>query len=256
MGTVKFCIVVPWHNPTQREKFLQEWGVSAVSDYLIMEQDIGGQGCARTKNSGIRKAINRGAEVIIILDDDCFPEETTTLSAFAECHLDALKVQDIPIFAAVTDPPSRGTPYFNRTMPIPIAASMGFWTENPDYDAPRQLCSIEECHFKKGIISGMYFPLCGMNLAFRAEEWPWCSFINVPRFDDIWMGFIFQKHAYSQRKAFNLRGPTVRHSRQSSVWKNLRAEAINMERNETIWQEIDAMPKDLSHQEVIRRLGL
>ena len=127
---------------------------------------------------------------------------------------------------------------------MPVAASMGFWSEIGDYDACGQLVhgATYPMKFRKETIHGRYFPLCGMNLAFRAGEWPWCRFLDVDRFDDIWQGWIWQRRAYADGKCFNLGGPMVRHSRQSNVWENLRAEAVNLEENETAWQRAAVEP--------------
>lgn len=94
-----------------------------------------------------------------------------------------------------------------------------------------------------------------MNLAFRSEEWPWCQFVNVPRMDDIWSGFLWQKKAYLEGKCFNLNGPIVYHSRQSNVWSNLKIETDNLERNETLWSEIATGPL-LAYNEMLQRYGL
>lgn len=144
----------------------------------------------------------------------------------------------------VTWPPSRGTPYYARSVTMPVAASMGFWLGIGDYDAPGQLVhgATRPMTFRRDTMFGRYFPLCGMNLAFRASEWPWCKFVDIPRFDDIWQGFLWQRRAYADGKCFNLAGPLVQHSRQSNVWQNLREEAQNLERNETFWQEVHRLP--------------
>jgi hypothetical protein len=242
----KTIIVTPWHNPDQLSLFLKAWGIDPKQppDFLHLQQDKTKQGCAKTKNAGIRAAMKKGAEIIIILDDDCFPCFDETLREFAEEHEAALEPQSLPLFEAVTDPPSRGTPYFQHTCVMEVAASMGFWEHVGDYDAPAQLVrgQLHPMIFSQKVIHGRYFPLCGMNLAFRVEEWPWCQFIDVERFDDIWQGFLWQRKAYTDGKCFNLRGPTVRHSRQSNVWHNLRVEAANLERNETIWQRAATEP--------------
>jgi hypothetical protein len=239
---MKTTIVVPWHNREQLQLCKDAWQFNGGHS-VVFQQDKDKSGCALTKNRGIRRAIDEGAKVVIVLDDDCFPHEGQSLDEFIAAHQEALRPQPVEIFEVVTDPPSRGTPYFNRTIAMPVAASMGFWSHVGDYDAPGQLVhgAMKPMQFSRKAISGRYFPLCGMNLAFRAEEWPWCQFVNVPRFDDIWQGFLWQRKAYAAGQCFNLAGPMVRHSRQSNVWANLRDEAVNLERNETIWQEIHAM---------------
>ena len=243
----KTIIVTPWHDRTQIHKFLAAWGLDPKSElpsYLHLQRDKTKQGCASTKNAGIKAAMKKGAETIIILDDDCFPCLDESLQEFAEAHEIALEPQELRLFEAVTDPPSRGTPYFKKSVMMPVAASMGYWKEIGDYDAPAQLVrgATHPMTFKRGLIYGSYFPLCGMNLAFRVEEFPWCQFVDVERFDDIWQGFIWQRKAYANGQCFNLGGPMIRHSRQSNVWHNLRVEAPNLERNETIWQRAATLP--------------
>lgn len=241
-------IVTPWHSQEQRDKFLSAWGFYSKEElpsYLILQQDRDREGCAATKNKGIQQAINQGADTIIILDDDCFPTfDSPTLQDLADAHEKALNPQEIELFQAVTDPPSRGTPYFATSLTMPVAASMGFWTNVGDYDAPAQLVrgQTHPMKFSRTAIHGRYFPLCGMNLAFRAEEYPWCRFIEVERFDDIWQGFLWQRKAYAEGKCFNLNGPLIHHSRQSNVWHNLRVEAPNLERNEELWKQAATLP--------------
>jgi hypothetical protein len=242
---MNFRVIVPWHNHDQIESFLGAWGVSNKDpSWLYLQQDKNKEGCALTKNAGIRRAIDDGAEFVIVLDDDCYPDQQlggpVLLDELASDHIRALSPQTIDLFEPVTVPQSRGTPYLSKSIALEVAASMGFWTEVGDYAAPEQLV-FGQCHpmtFRRVPIFGRYFPLCGMNLAFRASRWPWCQFINVPRYDDIWQGLIWQKNAYANNMCFNLAGPIVRHSRQSNVWKNLKIEAANAEANETLWKEV------------------
>jgi len=249
-------VVVPWYNPRQIADFMSAWKITMDDPRVVFQQDVKREGCATTKNKGIGAAVLRGADTVIILDDDCFPY-VHDLQYFIDLHEAALQPQEVEMFETVTSPASRGTPYFSRTVKMPVAASMGFWTNIGDYDAPGQLVhgATHPMEFKQKAITGKYFPLCGMNLAFRLEEWPWCKFIDVPRFDDIWQGFLWQKKAYSEGKCFNLAGPLVEHSRQSNVWKNLRDEAPNMERNETLWQDIHNAP--MADYEILKqKVGL
>jgi len=252
----KYVIVVPWHREEEIQEFMEAWGISTVPDWLILQHDEHREGCAVTKNRGIARALVRGADVVVILDGDCYPgDELRSLQGLAEWHIDALRPQEVEMFQAVTYPPSRGTPYMKRTMEMPVAASMGFWEENGDHCAVRQLATNNEpMRFSQGTIFGKYFPLCGMNLAFRPADWdPWCRFIEVERFDDIWQGWLWQKKAYAEGYCFNLNGPRIRHSRQSHVWGNLRAEVKHLEKNETLWIEIAKYPS-LEYEELRRLL--
>ena len=233
-------VIVPWHNREQLNRFLTAWKVFETDDRLLLVQDKDKSGCAATKNRGIKLAMEEGVETVIVLDDDCFPNQNQTLGEFIVAHLEALKPQFQQWFKSVTTPPSRGTPYFIRK-DMPVAASMGFWLGVGDYDACSQLVvgANTPMFFNTDLIFGQYFPLCGMNLAFRPKDWwPWCRFIDVPRFDDIWMGWLWQKEAYRRGACFNLAGPIVHHSRQSNVWANLRDEVKHLEANETLWQKI------------------
>lgn len=264
-------VVVPWHNEEQFEQFCEAWQVLNVGCVTFCDEttiatfapqrDTTKAGCAATKNAGIMRAIAAGADVVVVLDDDCFPTDTrnSRLASLVLGHLAALKPQPVPMFRTVTKPASRGTPFKpeNRCMTMPVAASMGFWVGVGDYDAPSQLVYGPEhpMKFKTRPVFGQYFPLCGMNLAFTATWWPWCKFIDVPRYDDIWQGWLWQKKAYSMGYCFNLGGPLVRHASQSNVWANLKDEAQNAERNETLWREI-AEARSHEYEELKREVGL
>lgn len=238
-----FGVAVAWWNESQRDQFLSAWGIRDLPDWLFLQQDTEREGGARTKNKAVRRAVDAGAEVIICLDDDCFPcEPGQTLEEFAHLHIEALKPQPVRMFEVVTDPPSRGTPYEELDIIMPVAASMGFWTEIGDYDAPRQLAfgAHHPMTFSQKTVYGRYFPFGAMNYAFRPDSWePWFYLVaEAGRFDDIWMGWLWQREAYRRGHCFNLAGPVVRHSRQSNVWQNLRGEAEHLEENETLWKRI------------------
>jgi len=239
---VESCVVVtPWHKEQQRDEFLSAWGITESCSYLILQHDADHEGCGFTKNKGIARAISCGFTTVVILDDDCFPTiETPTLQSLITQHCNALEPQPVEMFQTVTDPPSRGTPFNEHSLTMPVAASMGFWTEIGDYCAVRQLAfDCGPMEVKPQTIFGKYFPLCGMNLAFKPLDWlPWCDFIDVPRFDDIWMGWLWQREAYRRKHCFNLNGPVVRHSRQSNVWANLKDEAKFLQTNERLWSDI------------------
>jgi hypothetical protein len=264
-------VVVAWHDQQQIQAWLKAWGVPVsfpFPDWLVLQHDAQREGCAVTKNKGVAEAIRRGADIVVVLDDDCLPGHLTpalspnggegeregalgirtpvqTLQHLAQLHVEALQPQEIEMILPVTNPISRGTPYRARTVKLPVAASMGFWTEVGDYDAASQLVygATHPMEFKRIQVTNQYFSLCGMNLAYRPKDWlPWCEFINVPRFDDIWMGWLWQREAYRRGYCFNLNGPLVRHSRQSNVWKNLQLEAVHLEWNETGWAKIATTP--------------
>ncbi len=268
---MRFAVVVPWHNPKQIAAFLTAWGARLDAEWLFMQQDISQAGCAVTKNAGIARALAAGAEYIVVVDDDCLPPESVqpiagpmkglyaegptagyTLEKFAEDHIIALQPQQVRMMYPTTHPQSRGTPYRNHHITMPVAASMGFWLKNPDFDAMTTLVlgPAPETNFTPITINYFYFPFSGMNFAFHRKWAEEAVLINVPRYDDIWMGFIWQKVAYEKGYCFNLRGPLLTHTRQSDVWKNLQAEVKYLEINETLWSTIHAAPAGLSAGEL------
>lgn len=235
------AVVTPWHRAEQRDAFLAAWQIESPPDWLVLQQDEDRSGCAVTKNRGVQRAVVRGADIVLVLDDDCYPYAPhATLPALAAAHVAALEPQPVRMFATVTSPPSRGTPYSALDVTMPVAASLGFWRGIGDYCGVRSLAFANApMTFDRAPISGRYFALCGMNVAFRPVEWsPWCEFINVPRFDDIWMGWLWQREAYRRGYCFNLGGPDITHARQSNVWQNVRDEAVHLEASETLWQKI------------------
>lgn len=247
----KFAVVTPWHNPKQRDAFLEAWGITgAVPDFLYLQQDADKCGCALTKNRGIQRAIDSGAEVIVVLDDDCFPDGAqdygNSLEKLANLHLAALEPVEVERYRVVTNPQSRGTPYYRRTMKMPVAAAIGFWSHVPDLCAPAQLVRGPLCPmtFDRRPIYGDAFAYCGMNVSFKSKWWPWCSFVDLQRVDDIFAGYLFQKEAYRLGHCFNLGAPLVRHDRQSNVWANLREEQKYLEKNETLWSDILCHPSN------------
>jgi len=255
MSNEKVGVVVAWHNPSQIKEWCDQWRAwdyQNTPDFLFLEEDRNKEGCARTKNKGVRRAMEAGCDIVLVMDDDCFPiSELQGLESWVAAHVQALQPMEVPMLLPVTNPISRGTPYATRTIKMPVAASVGFWTHIGDYDACAQLVrgARTPMTFNHDPMFGRYFPLCGMNIAFRPKDWLmpdgrlWCEFIDVPRFDDIWMGWLWQREAYRRGDCFNLNGPLVKHSRQSNVWQNLRDESKYLEQNETLWQKIATHPQ-------------
>lgn len=251
------CCVVAWHNPVQRDKFCAAWNVGTIPDWLVFQRDEGWKSCARTKNLGVAESVKRGAEIVVVIDDDMFPTlGVRSLEQVMEAHLKALEPQSVELFVPVTHPISRGTPHMvaNRSVRMKTAASMGWWMGIPDWDAMSQIVygAQAKMEFKPQALYGRYAAISGMNLAFRTEFLPWASFIEVDRYDDVWMALLLMKEAYRRGYCINLGGPVLAHSRQSDPWANLRAEAKYAEENEVLWQTIATSP-DTSY-ESLRKL--
>lgn len=254
---MRYVIIVPWHKEEVKQGFMEAWNLLTIPQWLLLEQDIEKIGCAQMKNELIKKAYEMGAEVIGVLDSDCYPVGDMNLQDWIEGHIIALENQEVEMFEVITKPQSRGTPYYNRTIKMPVAASIGFWEGVPDWDAVSQIVrGDEKMTFSRKTIYGKHFAFSGMNFAFH-RQWIDCAqLFNIERFDDIFMGFIWQKKAYELKYCFNLNGPLVYHSRQSNAWNNLKIESEYLEQNEVIWQDIYNLPDSCSCKEAINYLTL
>src|SRR5690606_26197326 len=90
-----------------------------------------------------------------------------------------------------------------------------------------------------------YFPMCGMNLAWRAELTPALYFglfgpeYGFDQFDDIWPGVLVKKVLDHLGYAVNSGHPSVEHRKQSNVFVNLNKQAPGMAMNEVFWREVD-----------------
>ena len=207
------------------------------------------------RNYGFLKAYQLGAEVIITLDDDCYPVKNHHL---VNQHLANLSLT-ISKRWINTNPDirhlyTRGMPYLNRNQQ-PVMLSHGLWTGVLDHDGPTHLQHLNfrakfAEHFLQIIPSGAYFPMCSMNLAFKREITPlmyqplmgenskgyrW----QYDRFDDIWAG-IFAKKIIDHLGYGVVNGaPFVKHRKASDPFDNLKKQAIGIEMNEKLWQIVD-----------------
>ncbi|MDQ3008360.1 MAG: hypothetical protein M3Q81_02070 [bacterium] len=209
------------------------------------------------RNFGFWKAYHQGAEIIITLDDDCYPVPNHQL---VEGHLRNLQLK-VPTRWTNTNPDvrhlyTRGMPYGNRRQ-APVMLSHGVWTNVLDHDGPTHLQHLEFTaefaeHFLQIIPSGTYFPMCSMNIAFRREITPLMYFPlmgenkegvkwGYDRFDDIWAG-IFAKKIMDHLQYGAVNGsPLIEHRKASNPFTNLKKEAAGIEVNETLWEAVDAV---------------
>lgn len=254
-----FCVITPWHRREQLDWFLSQWGIASIPEWLLLQQDSNKEGCGVTKNRGIKRAMELGYEHVVVLDDDCAPSEwqgaPQTLEDLAGQHIAALQPQPVPMMDVTTTPIARGIPYFNRTITMPVAASIGYWSGMPDRDAARQLAEgvATGMDFERRVSYGKSTMLCGMNIAFKPHDWfPWCSLIEVSRLDDVFMSWLWSKEAARRGHCFNYAGPMISHKRQSHVFNSLIDEAKFLELNETLWSTIWQHPAN--DYEILRNL--
>lgn len=199
------------------------------------------------RSFGYWKAWEMGAKVIVTMDDDCYPCGVDYLDA----HLRALRQSvEFPAWVPTIDGPKpRGMPYYNLKRKAEVVLNHGLWSGVPDLDAVTQLTDEQAVKYRKGPIPfGLYYPMCGMNLAWKREVTPAMYFLlmgkdyRYDRFGDIWCGIILKRITDHLGKAIMSGDPLVFHERASDVWDNLEKEAPGMRVNEQLWQVVDRVP--------------
>ena len=211
------------------------------------------------RNAGIRsygfwKAYKLGADIIITLDDDCYPAEKD----FVRKHLDNLESYApgswFPTFPHPRYMFTRGFPYGVRNKKR-VVISHGLWSGRMDLDAKTELILGEVNvspypSVRQFIPSGCYFPMSSMNLAFSREAIPLMYFPlmgNSPkgmrwgydRYDDIWSGIVLKKIVDHLGLSIVNGSPFVEHRKASDPAKNLEKERKGMKVNERLWTAVD-----------------
>lgn len=231
------------------------------------------------------RAWKLGYKFIMTLDDDCYPttrEDGVVYDGegFVAEHIKNL-TGNIRWFSTLQTATPRGLPYNERGRLDTVWISHGLWTNVVDYDAPHQLANPvpEKFPFKTEIVpSNMYYPMCGMNVMWRAAATPLMYHLlmgnrirydrlsddepvmvdsyrleKLPfdRFGDIWCG-IFSKRILDLAQLNITSGlPYIRHERASNPFVNLRKEANGLEVNEELWKHVDSF--DQSNLPIARR---
>lgn len=246
------------------EKLVKTSGLKTASishfNHKDIEKDLGKDSwIISRKNAGIRsygflKAYQMGADVIITLDDDCYPEEEN----FVEKHLDNLSFKAsegwFPIYPDPNWMYTRGFPYSNRDK-FPVMISHGLWSGALDLDA-RTEKGLKKPLNKKPyppiriiIPFGYFYPMSSMNLAFKCEVTPLMFFPMMgkapdgkgwgyDRFDDIWAG-IFSKKIMDELKMAVVSGsPFTEHKKASKNQDNLKKEFLGTKVNEILWKQV------------------
>lgn len=178
------------------------------------------------------------ADIIITLDDDTKPDGDTITR-----HYGALMGRKCVSWVSTADDYMRGFPYGVRGE-AEVVLSHGVWEGVPDYDAPTQLVNgIDQPIYYQGVIpKGAYYPMCGMNLAFKRKLLPWMYFapmgpsVGLDRFADIWCGITSKRVIDAKGWAVVTGYASVIHERASNVWDNLQKEALGLRLNEGFWK--------------------
>jgi reversibly glycosylated polypeptide/UDP-arabinopyranose mutase len=223
-----------------------------------IDKDLGDDSWIISRNNpaircyGFWKAYQSGADIIVTIDDDCFPVKGHQL---IEQHVGNLQLT-VPNRWMTSYPDARfwytrGFPYLIRSQ-SPVMISHGLWENVLDLDAPAHLQNLTfkaelAEHFLFSVPRGAYFPMCSMNLAFRREVTPLLFFPlmgkdkhgnkwQYDRFDDIWSGVFAKKIMDHLGWGVVSGAPFVHHDKASNPFTNLKKEAEGIEMNEKIWE--------------------
>jgi len=211
-----------------------------------------------------------GYRYIMTLDDDCYPmDHIYDGKGFVEQHKKYLNGGRTRWFNTLDCVKPRGIPFYNLGERNDTIVNHGLWTNVIDYDAPTQLVNPVEEKFaydNKIVPHGSYFPMCGMNVMWKAEYTvlmyhllmgqqlkpkvtpedfelkPYTTLKKLPfdRFGDIWCGIFMKKCADILGKTVSTGIPYIRHERASNPFTNLKKEANGLEVNEKLWEYVDS----------------
>lgn len=187
-------------------------------------------------------------EYIITLDDDTTPVGDTIAD-----HIQALNSR-VPItWFSTASEYMRGFPYGVR-QEAEVVLSHGVWENVADWDAPTQLVLGAErpVTFPKAPIpKGIYYPMCGMNIAFKRKMLPHMyqapfsvneDGTGIGRVDDILCGIYSKKEIDKEGWAVVTGYARVWHERASNVYKNLKLEAASIELFEQVAKGDESHP--------------
>jgi reversibly glycosylated polypeptide / UDP-arabinopyranose mutase len=223
----------------------------AEIDELAPDPSVFSRQDSAIRSFGFWRAWLAGAEIVFTLDDDCYPTEND----FVATHRDNLYRTPVWI-SSVPGLRVRGLPYRNAGVLADVQVSMGLWRGIPDLDAVRTLTASELSPITgvptRVMPSQQFFPMSGMNLAFRREVACLMYFppmgLGQPfrRFDDIWCGLMLQRICRHLRYSIVCGAPFVDHRRASDPFVNLVKEAPGIRFNEELWEAVDQLPLSAS----------
>lgn len=233
-----------------------------IYDHKDIEKDLGKSSwiipsqTSACRSYGYYKAWQRKPDMIITLDNDCYPE---TENYFVSGHSQMLSAKATLDWFPTTDIVfTRGFPYLIRNK-ADVVLNHGMWSNVPDLDAPTSLHR-PTLRFKRAEKSQViprynFFPMCMMNLAWRTDITPllyagiFGPEYKFDQFDDIWSGVLAKKVVDHLGMGVRSGYPSVEHRKQSNVFTNLQKQAPGMLLNENFWKEVQAVK--LTKQTVI-----
>lgn len=226
-----------------------------IYDHDDIQQDLGKDAwiipskTSACRSYGYYKAWQRKPDLIITLDNDCYPDKHSE-GSYITGHLNALYSQTtLDWYPTTTGLMARGFPYTIRGK-SEVYLNHGMWSNVPDYDAPTMLLhpsvrfEAHKKHESMTIPRNNFFPMCGMNLAWKAELTPSMYFglfgpeYGFDQFDDIWAGVLVKKVLDHLGFAAKSGFPSVEHRKQSNAFTNLKKQAPGMQMNENFWKAV------------------
>ena len=208
------------------------------------------------RSYGYYKAWQMQATHIYTLDNDCYPDG----SEFIRGHTKNLERQVTLDWVSSTNAfdYTRGFPYEIRDT-SPVGVSHGLWSNVPDLDAatslhnPNVRFAASQYNDYLVIPRNNFYPMCGMNLAWRPELTPIMYFgifgpdWGFDQYDDIWAGVLAKKVCDHLGIAHVSGYPSVEHRKQSNVYINLQKQAPGLQMNENFWKEVQAIQLNTLH---------
>lgn len=264
VGDPVIAVIVPSNRPERKDAWLDAWA-EELSDgrcdlYWIdddrttwteLDRRLGSKSWVIPRRTdcirswGFLQAYWDGADHFITLDDDCFPHTPDYVTS----HLGIL---DHPggWISTISGLVPRGMPR-NQYRSV-VGISHGLWSNVPDLDGATQLITPTPYRYdpvNQWIPAGMFFPMSGMNLAWKRELTPAMWFglqgqdptgrpWGYERFGDIWCGLFAKRVCDHLGYAVHSGHPLVRHDRASDPVKNELAERPGKEVNESLWQRV------------------
>lgn len=271
----KISLIIVEDNPTKtfdinlKEKFkIYHYSWKDIEKDLGKDSWIIPRRTSAIKSYGFWKAYQLKSDIIIALDDDCYPLEkyikNFNKGDFIKLHCNALFKNEykenkwISTIKLKNKIRPRGLPYKQLEIVIKshdVILNHGLWANVPDFDAITQLKfkkfpKIDEYFLQQLIPIGKFFSMCGMNLAWKRELTPAMYFMlmgkdkneeswGFDRFDDIWAGIFVKKICDYLGFRITSGYPIIWHDRASDPYKNLIKEKSGMKINEYLWKYID-----------------
>jgi hypothetical protein len=274
--TINLSILLIEDNPQKTFELKNQFAIPLEHlSWENIDEDLGADrwiiprrtDCVRSY--GYWRAWKQGADIIITIDDDCYPLRTADGTIvpnedYVGTHVrkltQPLTVHEDAWISTIQKIKPRGIPFYTRSLDrtyTNIKINHGLWYNIPDFDAPTSLAQERIEHlFDYGISMVVpqekYFPMCGMNLSWRAEMTPVMYFLlmgqnaqgeawGFDRFGDIWSGIFAKKILNHLGGAVASGDPMIYHDRASNVFTNLKKEAPGIEVNELLWQKVESI---------------